>query len=354
MSEIPYVNRLGDALDAVATRSFPLARRRHTVHRLIRRHPLLAFGLGLVLAGCGATAATLLTNNVTLLAARGLTCASGTSSKAPFEAFIEPAGLRPPTIACASVLHMRASRLIACASAQFGVVVYLRDGHADQCAESGMSALPVGYQRASDRLGVLIRDLNRLYATRNCFRPEALVAATQATLNTLGFRGWRAVWWRAGGTQSYPCGQFPGSGARWSDAASALTGAPRARTVDVTSGPSRHVHVEMQEINRLDPLAATGSHCYSLTGVESLVRRVVRSVAGPHVELLFAANAEPPNTDMGLGRQSRYEAGCATLVAADFAPSGALDVLIWQKGWPALRPGASVPQSAYRAVLRRS
>ena len=145
------------------------------------------------------------------------------------------------------------------------------------------------------------------------------------------------------------------SGMRYSDAASALSYdySGRSRIVAVVSGPSRQVDRANQAINRRNLYARTGTRCYSLGAVESLVRGAVRATFGPRTPVSFAAAAEPDDTNLGMGRQPRYAAGCAILVGYAPTPHGGFEAQIWQKGWPAPNPGDGFPQSAYKLVLHR-
>lgn len=243
MSEIQYVTRLGDALDAMAVASAP-ASGRPSGRRLPRfrsgRSRLLV-GLAVVLVSGGvATAATLLSRGPTVLAARGLTCEPGAPGDYTGATLGIEEAAHTPTAACAAVDRVRASKLIACASAKFGVVVYHRDGDPSECADAAMGSLPVGYTAAAKRVATLIRDLNRLQASQNCFTQSSLVAATQSTLNTLGFIGWHARISRPPGDthpSAWRCAQYPASGLRLSDAASAISydNSGRSRVVAVVS-----------------------------------------------------------------------------------------------------------------------
>jgi hypothetical protein len=367
MSEIQFVNRLGDALDAMAaTATAPAASAGRRRRRLGTRRPQLArgrsrllVGLAVVLVGGGvATAATLLSQTTTVLVTHGLSCDYGPPNHYTDQAFDIEEGTRTPTQACAAVERVPASKLIACVSAKYGVVVYDRNGDPSECSAAGMSSLPVGYGAATKRVATLIDELTRLQASQNCFTPSALVAATQSTLNALGFRGWHAEISRPAGDTRAPawrCAQYPASGLRYSDAASALSYgySGRSRIVAVVSGPSRQVDRANQAINRRNLYQRTGARCYSLSGVQALVRGAVLASFGTRTPVMFAATAEPRGTTLGLDRQPRYAAGCAILVGYGPTPHGGFQAQIWQKGWPAPNPSNGFPQSAYKPVLHR-
>jgi hypothetical protein len=286
------------------------------------------------------------------LAARGIVCANGTPSHETVQTFNVSDRGQTPVAVCARVEHVAAQRLIACASARFGVNVYVRDGSSGECASAGMTRLPTGFVSAAGRVARLVTALNRLYSSRNCFRPSALVAATQSNLNSLDFHGWRAVLVAPSGSPTFACGQYPESGSRWSDAASALSAAPRARTVEITTGPSRRTEFRLEALYRRNLLQATGARCYSLAGVQALVRSALGSTFGGPARALYAVRAEAAHTEMGFGRQPRYNAGCATLIGVSLVRPGIFDVLIWERGWPPMgNTGDEVPQGAYRPSL---
>jgi hypothetical protein len=360
MSEIQFVNRLGDALDVMADASAPLARRhRRHLPRLPRGRSRLLIGLAVALVGGGAAAAATLISSQTptVIAARGLTCVSGTPANYNAEASDVPAGAGTPQQACASLVGRPASKLVACLSAKYGVYVFYRDGDRSECHASGMRPLPSSYQAAANRVATLVRELNRLQASRNCFSIEGLTSATDSTLKRLGFQGWLAavqpIPHGLQNLQGWHCAQYPDSGARYSDAAAAVSTNDNSGpgTVAITTGPSRHEDLAIQALNRRNLLGKTGARCYSVTAAQALVRSAVRAVFGSDTPTTFAARSTAPYTTMGLGRQPRYDAGCAVLVAIAPIPSGTVQALIWQKGWPAPDASNSVPNSAYKPVL---
>jgi hypothetical protein len=353
MSEIAFVNRLGDALDVMADASAPIGRRhRRSIPQIGRRHPrLLALGVVLLLAGCSATAVTLLNEKITVLAARGVTCSNGTPQNYTVQVGDVWDGVGSPAAACAQSEHVPAVRLVACASPQLGVVVYLRNGSSRECVAAGMTGLPAGYVRAAGRIATLIRDLNRLYDSKNCFKPSALVAATQATLNDLGFQGWHAQLLRSQ-YQRWPCGAFPGSGGRSSDAASAVTWARQQHTVEVVTGPSLRQTSKIEKFDRLNLTARTVARCYSLSGIQSLVQRSARATFGSKVVVGFAARSTALGANMTLAERPRYAAGCATIAWAGVSPDGTVRALIWQKeSRPLAGSKVALPTSAFKRVL---
>jgi hypothetical protein len=359
MSHIPYVNRLGDALGAVAAEATASPSLRPRRRRLLRRPPArsrLLAGLAVLAIGGGvATAGTLLSSqSPTVVAARGLGCYLGTPAHPTVSVTGISAGGLTPEQACARVVHRAASKLVACYSPRFGIIVYYRDRSSRECAQAGMRGLSAGYLRAAKRVAVLVRALNRLQATRNCFTPAALASITDAVLTRLHFRGWRAaIQQPPAQAPRWHCAQYPSGDGRYTDAAAAVSTDDNSGpgTVAIVMGASREQELEEHSLDHLGLLARTGARCYSVAAVTRLVRSAVTETFGPDSVVRFVARREPPNTTMGSNRQPRYDAGCATLAGVQLMPDAGLDSLIWQKGWPAMGPGDSVPNRAYKLTL---
>ena len=356
MSQIRFVSELGDALDVAlaAERPAPALPRLRVLRGRARLVAVLAV---LALSGSIATAATLLSSSSTTFIARGLTCVNGTPTRATVDASdVEQYG-RSPLMACASVLRLPAAKLLACTSSRFGVIVYERHGDvADECRSGDMTAgLPPGYAAATARVSRLQHDLNRLYASRECFSVRALEAATQVELNQLGFVGWRTRLMRI--PKPVPsdgsCAAYPATGNRRSDATAALDGPDRV--VMIVSGPSRRVANLLSSFTtRL--LAATGRRCYTLAALQSYVRTTVAHSDAP-APVRFAAYSEPRYTGLGLGRQPRYNAGCAVVVNIETAPDGRTFLVeLWQRGKPPVpttdHAFGLVPLGAFQPVLK--
>jgi hypothetical protein len=361
MSEIPYVNELGVALDAMTTAPRPGlggSLRHRLVPRIPRGRSRLLAGVAVVLIGGGAAAAAtvLSAQTPTVIAARGPACIFGSPGHYKAAAFDVEEGPGTPAQACAPVVHRPASKLIACYSKKYGISVYYRDGSPTECAAAGMGPLPAGLAAASKRVATLVHDLNRLQASRNCFSVAALTAGTDATLRRLAFAGWRATTQRnprLANLAGWHCAQYPASGARYSDAGAAVSTNDNSGpgTVAITTGPTRHQDFALQALNRSNLMQQTGTRCFSIGSLQTAVRSAVRASFGAGTQSTFAARAEPRNTQMGVGRQPRYQAGCATLVAAELIAGRGIETLIWQKGWPAMAPGGSLPNSAYAPTL---
>jgi hypothetical protein len=343
MTEIPFLSALGDALDAaIAEQPAPMARSRRP--RLSRRAwrlvPLIA------LLAVGAAAAQSLLGGSTQLAARSISCMSATNNDGNGAYDIATLG-RTPQQACSAVEHRPAADLVACDAGRFGIVVYYASGNPGQCARLGYRPVPASYAAADTHVHQLVVALGRLYHSRDCFAPAALVSAVDRTLTRLGFTGWHAAFEPR--LSSGPCGAYPATGASMSSAAAAIdaNGYPAGAhdLVMIVGAPSRSLEAVTTRA-QLALLSASGRRCYSVSALETLAERLL---AAARLPVLFAVAAEQPHTQAGLGRQPRYDRGCAIAVTA--GPSSgerSIDVLLWQRQGRTLPQSGIVPAGDYR------
>jgi len=271
----------------------------------------------------------------TKLAARYISCISGTSvATAKVDTYDIEANGRTPQQACSPVMPWPADKLVACDSARFGVTVFEASGRSGQCQSLGMSVLPASYAAANEHVHELILALDRLNRARGCIPPAALARQVDAVLAHLGFTGWRAQI-QAGQApfSGGPCGQFPPSGKAVSDPSGSLDS--QHDVVMIDRGPSRSMSAVAGTIGyRL--LVASGRRCYTLASIQAYARR---ALAAHGVPALFAVNREDIGEEYGVGRQARYDRGCAIIINVGVAPNGrTVDVLINQRSAPKL-PG---------------
>jgi hypothetical protein len=313
MSEIPFVNALGDALERAA--SAP-QRSRRRVWRTWRVVPVIA----IVVAGA-ATAATMF-NGTTQLAAESISCISGTGNDGNGAYDIQTLG-RTPEQACSAVVGRPAAELLACDGGHFGIVVYYSTGRPGQCASLGYRPLPANYAADDARVHQLVIALTRLYDSRDCISPTALASGTDAVLRHLGFVGWRPQLelgpppFRSG-----PCGTFPATGGSTSSAAAAVDshGYPPGGhdLVIINTGPSRSMMALSMLLNqRL--VATSGARCLTLAQARSDAEALIPSRLRP---ASFTVTSEPSSGGFGDARQARYEAGCTIVVDAGTSADG--------------------------------
>lgn len=339
MSEIPFINELGDRLELAAQRS--LSQRHRWVQRP-RRHGRLVVVLALLALGGGvATAATVLSSSTTTLVAAGISCLDGTR---PDNFTSATGGVNPlghsPTAACARLIGRPASALIACESGRYGIDVLVRTGPAERCRALGMARLPLNYGPIATRLVSLDHALRTLYESSNCVSYPTFKADVEAIVSRFGLVGWRVSGTRLGGR----CGLFPASGSNYSDWRYAVQG--HGQTVDITSGPPRSVYAASSQAN-VQIEAATNARCLTVTELRSLIiDGPLRTLDLPFRFAVTAINTTTGNNastvDAGGPYGNRYAQGCAVpLIAAPNAAATAID------SWIAWRGARVVPDWSY-------
>jgi hypothetical protein len=338
MSEISYVNRLGDALDAAIA-----ATPAHTRGRLRFRRPGRRWRAALVvvvLAGGGvATASALLQPpSATTQAASGITCYSATSlGGGDMYADVEANG-RSPLEACRDTfaadgpasLGTAGAALVACVKSGLGVVVLEGDGDPNQCSKQGMFAFQASsYAGAQTSVDTLLRALTALGANRTCIPAATLVAEVQLTLTKLGWRGWHAARQVSpAGTSSGTCGLFEGTGASFSDPTASVDA--NAQTVWIVTGPDPTVLALTGPLD-LRLMQATGARCYATAEARTLVRG---ALASAHVTVAFDVTQEPSGEQSGYA-QTNYDQGCTIVGSIDAAPIGrTVDALLYSQSGP--------------------
>jgi hypothetical protein len=350
MSEIPFVQALGDALErAIAADLAGLASARRRRLRLPRgRGRLLVALAALALAG-SALAVTL--PGSTRLAAGQVDCSTGTSNTSPGAEGVPLNGVAP-VAACLkeyrrigpAALTRPGVRFVTCQQSGFQVDVLVADGRSGQCRRLGLSPLPVTYAVAAARVNALERALGALQRGHDCIAPMVLVGEVRRVLARLGFADWRPELnhppiFVPGG----PCGQFPGTDTQPSDPYLALDSGHRA--VILGSGPALSTD-RLRDAVEPRLITDSGRRCLSLTAARSLTRRMLTP---SRFSAKFAVTAEPSGQQFNPARHTRYTDGCAVVIDIAPAPSGrTMDVWLNARSAPPLPHGQAAPtRSAY-------
>lgn len=333
MTQIPFFDQLGDAIEAAIARGAaepvraeaaarePEPRRRSRIagRRSWRRASLLLAALAIV----GATAAIAQTlQHSTRLVTGGIACYAGNGVGALAYYNVEADG-RSPQTACKHVFRKEGPaalakpgvKLVACADPHGYVAVFRATGAAAQCGSQGMSPLQARpYAVAQTRVDRLVHTLAAVGADRRCIAPSALVSDTQRALDRLGWSGWRARL-QAQPANSGSCGLFEGTGSSFSDPTASLDAAHR--TVWIERGPIPSL---IQLTGQLDfkLLRASGRRCHTPAGARDLVRK---SVASAHVGIQFAFTQLPAGWKVAYA-QHAYDHGCTIVGSITAAPSG--------------------------------
>jgi hypothetical protein len=290
---IPFVKALGDELERAIA-----ARRR----RLRRRIGVGA--LAFAVAASGVAAASGVFSTPEQLGATAIACYEQPSLDAG--ASVVSTGEDTPIETCRQVLGTKGP-LVACA----GEAVLVFPGAPGTCERLGFEPLPDEYSTARARVLVLERELAALEASADCVPVDAFAERAQRVLDRLGWVGWRVDVREDLGNG--PCGSALAQGG---DGSRSIEGAlTEERRLIVTAGPRRST-LALLDGPGVRVMDATGERCYSVEGVERLVRD--RLSTGDRT-LSFTTSAPPPETGIAGARGERLEQGCAVIVG--FAPT---------------------------------
>jgi hypothetical protein len=317
MSEIPYVNRLGDELERAAER----ATRQPARSQRRRRLGLFALAGALLVSG-SALATGLLSGDVDIQAAAQVACYDGADPDfSGSVAVVPPAAgeaLASPVELCRRALASdRWDRpLVACGKEGSVAVIPGRNG-AD-CRAAGFAPLDPAYARARARLAKLERHILAIEASSDCIPRGELVHRVQRLLDRKGWSGWTAETHRLG---EGPCGTVSGlggDGRRY--IAHGLDAIGRRVLVGRSAG--RRITELLYSADRsvLAPLfTESGAKCFTLEGFRERVRQVFAG-KGLSATVTRIEMARGTSLDDEDGRWTRYKQGCVVLAGGAPGP----------------------------------
>ena len=336
MSEIPFVNLLGEAVEAAISREAAASPRGTAFGRglarrwrlpgvgVLRRHQRIGAVLLALAIGGGAVAVAETLQSSTALVTGGVVCYGGTGTGGSVQMYagVEPNG-RSPETTCADVfrtdgpaaLARPGVTLIACADPHGYVAVFKATGATDQCQAQGMSPLQArSYALAQSSVDSLVKALNRLGANSTCIAPAVLVGDVEHVLVRLGWSGWRAELQKLP-TGSGACGMFDGTGGSFSDPTASLDAVHHVVWIATGAIPSL---LALAGPLDWELLRASGRHCYTTAGARSLARQ---ALASARAQVRFALTQEPRGGGWAYAQQA-YDRGCTIVVSIAPAPSG--------------------------------
>jgi hypothetical protein len=298
VSDIPFVNALGDAIEAAALR------RRG---RLRRRLAIGGLGIAIAVSGVAAAAGVFESAAPEQLATSGIGCYDRPDLKHANVTVLATTTDSPVT-ACRRALHI-AGPLAACA----GPAVLVFPGPAGTCERLGYKPLPPSYFAARRKLERLAAKVNAIEAQQDCWDPHALARRVQALLDSLpAWRGWHAkVHWAM---DEGPCGTVSHLQDDGSRSLDGVVDAP-TRTVLVMAVAARSTQALLNSLERLPDESA--ARCYDRAGAEALARRRIASPRHPvtfDVGHLGSGSVEP--------LQSRIDEGCSVIAGFGAAADG--------------------------------
>jgi hypothetical protein len=257
MSEIPFVNALGDALERSAAAHIAGGRR-----RLRRRLTGGVLAFAVLASGVAAASGVFESATPQQLATTGISCYS-TADLKHADVSVLSTGAATPVEACRRVLGA-GGPLVACA----GPDVMVFPGPPGTCEQLGLKRLPAAYDVARRKVNRLGGRIGAIEAAKDCWDPRRLAARVQALLDrTPGWRAWHTR--VSSSVADGPCGMVShddGAGARSVDG----TIDPRTHTVLVTAGPAQSTLALLDGLGDLP--AASTARCYDRAGAETLAR----------------------------------------------------------------------------------
>jgi hypothetical protein len=330
MSEIPFVNLLGDEIERAAER----AQRQPARARRRRRLGLFALAGALLVSG-SALAAGLLGGNPDDQAAAAIACYDGYDG-----GFSGSVAVENPEAGSAAVSPVELCRramapferpLVACGTSGGVAVIPGRDP--TDCAAAGFARLDPAYTSARVKLARLERDILALETSADCIPPGELVRQVQRLLDRSGRSGWTAKLrpvGRPGRPQGHgPCGSVSSIGG---DGRRYIVWDASKRRVSISRVAPRRITDLLYSANRslLVPLfAESGARCFTL---DSLRERAQQLFGAEGVTVAVRSSTFPRTgaLDDEDGRWTRYQQGCAVLAGGEprDADSAILDVFL--------------------------
>jgi hypothetical protein len=320
MSQIPFVNLLGDELQRAAERAQPSRKSRWGRRRL----GLFAVAGALLVSG-SAVGAGLLAGDAEHQATASVACYDGADSSFDRSVAVVPpeAGSvdADPVELCRRELALAGQDvhpLVACGTGG-GVAVIPGRGRAD-CARAGFGPLARRYASARRRTAKLERRILAIEASADCIAPRDLVRRVQRLLDGSGWTGWSA---RArSGAGAGPCGTVSSLGGDGNRYISSSLDAD-TREVLVSHSASRRIINLLYSAESsllLGLFRESGARCFTYDGFVERAREVF---AAHGIDVAFRRTTIPRNTglDDEDGRWTRYRAGCAVLAAGDPGPN---------------------------------
>jgi len=300
MSEIQFVNLLGDSIEEAIRRPAP-ARRRVRPGR--RRHLAVALA-ALAVVGGGAAVADMLSDPAEL-GLGGIACYSGPGLEGNVAVVGSGDLSRSPVDICADAMSsegVTASGLVACAD-EAAVAVVRRTGGAT-CRRLGLAPLPPGYAPSRERVRRLTERAVALERSAGCVPPAELARRLRGLLAEAGWRGWRAV--VRGGPG--PCGRVSGTGG--SDVRVLTSVSSARRTIAVTGGMPLALEEMLFGSESLGDrlIESSGERCFTLAELEEHARGLLAPTGRP---VSFRVRALPANQGIEPPRGPLYERGCA-------------------------------------------
>jgi hypothetical protein len=302
MSEIPFVNRLGDEIEQAAAARIASRRRR------IRRRVVVG-AIGFAVAATGVAAASGVFSSATpeQLATSGIGCYDRADLQHANVSVLST-GAASPVETCRRVMRTEGP-LVACG----GPAVMVFPGGPGTCEKLGLQPLPAEYDAARKRVNRLARRIEAIEASVDCWDPRDLARRVQTLLDGLpGWRGWRTRIPRS--MAEGPCGTVSYAGGDGSRSIDGVVDV-RTRTVTITLTAARST---LDLLDRVADLAdASIERCYDRAGAEALARE--RLAASGRTVTFRVEHLDGGTVERF---QDRIDEGCTVIVGFGSAADG--------------------------------
>jgi hypothetical protein len=310
MSEIPFIDQLGTAIDAAITKP-PVARRR----RRVSRGGLLVAAAALALAVAAIAVARVLSSSDDL-ATHSIGCYAQADLGSDV-AVINNDG--PPVAACATALSQMGRSvppLVACANG--ATVAVIPGAGPSACTRLKLEPLPQSFAASQAKVARLADAVLALEARYDCVAPGDLARGVRALLDQQGWVGWKT---QVQTPLAGPCGTvslLDGSGRR-----SILGSLDTSRHVVIVSeSAARSTMTLLYGARGLAPAIETesGSRCFTVAALTALVQVRARAVGRSATVQL----GPPLDSTVTLAdaRGARYRSGCAIVTDVHPAADG--------------------------------
>ena len=326
MSNIRFLNELGDNLEAAARRNTPEPSGRR------RKRRRLALALTVAVAAITGIAAANMFGGSGELAASSIGCYE--TDDLGGNVTVLDAGGEPPVRVCEEVRAeqgLPSERLVACVQNETVAVFPGTD-----CSQAGLEPLPRDYGQAVAKVERLGRSISRIEASMDCFPPGTLAEKARETLNRQGWEGWEVV--IGPNRDGYPYGQVTAPSGDGSRSVVGILDTVNSKVV-VSRGLPRSLERELYGKGGdgvggaiAAAMETSGERCHSPASLMRLARDEF-SYLDPN--LTSRRQSLPEGTTLAGIRGRRYKAGCAVIgdVGAQVGPNRKtnLSVVIFQR-----------------------
>jgi len=323
MSQIPYLTRLGAALEEAATR--PAAGR----HQSGLRGRMAVLAAAAVLIAAGTATARILATPEERQAANFVYCADQVALNRGMLGQPAAVGVSPVQACTEFWKQVKGTVPPLTACARDAAVVVFPTANPDVCAKLGLQPVGPAFRQAKQRYDALGRRVYALQRSRDCWTPRQLAARIRPLLSQPGWEGWQVTVRNSG---FGPCTSAFGSGDDDTRRHATFALDPERRTVTVARAVSattlRLVYGTGHEPGLLDRLFDGNKlRCPRERQLRAYVNRTVARLA-PGRKVTIDTTSNYPRLAPPDAITTRLQRGCASIWAAGLNPSNGHDIKV--------------------------